>query len=148
MELSKIEKLLDAYFEGETNLEEEQVLMDFFCTQKVPVHLLQYKPIFIGLAAAREEKSSVSLDFLEEKPSKRNFSWKYAVAVVLILIGIGSVYISQPKLSAEEEEALAAFENSKEALRFLSENLNKGTKHLALVDEFEIAKNKVFETEK
>ena len=53
MELDKIEKLLTDYFEGNTSLQDEVLLMDYFNNQKVADHLLQYKPIFIGLAAAK-----------------------------------------------------------------------------------------------
>lgn len=147
MGLNNIEKLLDAYFEGRTSLGEEDLLMDYFCNHQVPIHLLQYKPIFIGLAAARKEQSERSFKFPESE-AKRSTPWRYAVAGALVIaLGIGSFYLSNPGLSAEEQEALTAFENSKEALRFLSENLNKGANQLSYVDEFEEAKNKVFKSD-
>lgn len=148
MELNKIEKLLESWFEGQTTLQEEAVLMDFFLNENVPQHLLQYKPIFVGLSAARKEKMEKPVMVFEREKTGKTPVWKYGIAAGLVLaLGVGSFYLSgpNPELTPEEQEALAAFEQSKEALRFLSENINKGTKHLALVDEFEIAKNKVFE---
>lgn len=150
MELDKIEKLLDAYFEGETSVEEEEVLMDFFLNQNVPNHLLIYKSIFVGLAAARKEKLEKPISFLEEENGYKNPMWKYGIAAGIVLaIGVGSFFINKPEsqLSSEEQEALTAFENSKQALQFISEKLNKGTQHLLVVNEFEIAKNKFLKTE-
>lgn len=146
MELSNIEKLLDAYFDGQTNLEEEGVLMDYFCNRQVANHLLPYKPIFIGLAAARQEQSKRSLEIPKSSTSKNTF-WRYAVAGALVVsIGIGSFLLSNPGMSAEEQEALTAFENSKEALQFLSEKLNKGAHKMSYVEVFETSKSKVFKT--
>lgn len=150
MELSKIEKLLDTYFEGETTLEDERVLMDFFTNQPVPNHLLIYKPIFVGLAAERKEKLAKPVPFLKEDSRQKNLMWKYGiVGGIALAIGLGSFFIKQPEshLTPEEQEALTAFENSKQALQLLSENLNKGTKHLHMVNEFEMAKNKILKTD-
>lgn len=147
MELSKIEKLLEAYFEGQTNLEEEGVLMDYFCNRQVADHLLQYKLMFIGLAATRQEHSKRTFE-IPESAVKKNPVWRYAIAGVLVVaIGIGSLILSKPGLTAEEQEALTAFEDSKEALLFLSENLNKGAHRLSYVDLFEDSKSRVFKDE-
>ena len=142
MELDKIDKLLEAYFEGTTSLEDEAILMDYFNNHKVADHLLQYKPIFVGLSAARNERSSREF-VLEESPSKIIKPWWYAVAgMVVVAVGIGSLFLSQPQLNQEEKEALIAFENSKMAMILLSEKLNKGTHQLTYMDQFDIAKDK------
>ena len=143
MELDKIDKILAAYFEGATSLEEEVVLLEYFLSENVADHLLQYKPIFVGLSAARKERSSRDFKFEENKTPKIIKSWWYAVAaIVVIAFGIGSFFLSQPNISQEEREALMAFENSKKAMMLLSENLNKGTQQLLYVDQFDIAKDK------
>lgn len=143
MELHRIEKLLDAYFEGNTSLEEEKILMNYFNNNHVAEHLLQYKPIFVGLAAARRETTNKIFVVKEKKALKTPEKWKYAVAILLLLaFGIGGFYYSQPQMSAEEKEALAALENSKKAMIFLSENFNKGKDQLSFVNQFEIAKDK------
>jgi|SRR5690554_571790 len=136
MELDKINKLLEAYFEGSTSLEDETILMDYFNNHKVADHLLQYKPIFVGLSAARNESSSKDFK-LEKSASKFIKPWWYAVAgMVVLAVGIGSLFLSRPQLSQEEKEALIAFEKSKKALMMLSENLNKGTQQLSFVNQF------------
>lgn len=42
-----IEQLLEEYFNGETTLEEEKILRTFFCQEKLPEHLVQYRDLFI-----------------------------------------------------------------------------------------------------
>ena len=143
MELAEIEKLLDLYFEGSTALEEENVLLNYFNNENVADHLLQYKPIFVGLAAAKKVRSKREFQLPAEKSWTLKSWWYSAAAVVVVAIGVGSFYLSQPQLTPEEKEALAAFEDSKAALLFLSENFNKGAKQLSFVDEFTITKNKI-----
>ncbi|WP_026449677.1 hypothetical protein [Aequorivita capsosiphonis] len=145
MESVKIEKLLDAYFEGATSLSEEKVLRDYFNNEMVADHLVQYKPIFIGLKAAKEERSTKEIE-LPENHSKINKTWWYSIAAMLIVaLGVAGFYFSQPQYTQEEKEALVAFEKSKDAMLFLSENLNKGAERLTFVDQFEITKDKIFE---
>ncbi|MCG2431044.1 hypothetical protein [Aequorivita xiaoshiensis] len=146
MELAKIEQLLDAYFEGETNLKDEKILRDYFLNENVPTHLLQYKPIFVGIEAAHKERFQQEINL--PKPETAAFTnLKYiAVAILVLSFLVGGVYFSQSnELTPEEKEALAAFEESKKAMLLLSQNLNKGAERLTLVNQFGNAKDKVFE---
>ena len=143
---NNIEKLLDAYFEGNTSLEEEAILMDYFNNHRVEDHLLQYKPIFVGLAAAKREKSSRDFQLPGTKASSSRKPWRYAVAAILVVaLGMAIFFNSQSRVSQQEKEALVAFENSKRAMIFLSEKFNKGVEQLSYVEEFTIAKDMVFE---
>jgi hypothetical protein len=145
MESTKIEALLDAYFEGNTNLEEEKVLRDYFNNKTVASHLVQYKPIFVGLQAAQQERSSRAFQLPVQEPKKIK-SWWYSVAALLVLaLGVGIFYTSQPHLTQKEKEALAAFEKSRETMLLLSENLNKGAEQITFVNQFTKTKDKIFE---
>lgn len=145
MESVKIEKLLDAYFEGTTSLSEEKILLDYFNTEKVADHLIQYKPIFIGLKVAKEEHSVKEI-VLPGNSVMADKTWWYSIAAMLIVVlGVAGFYFSQPQYTQEEKEALAAFEKSKDAMMLLSENLNKGAGQLTVVEQFTITKDKIFE---
>lgn len=145
MESVKIEKLLNAYFEGNTSISEERILLDYFNSEGVAEDLIQFKPLFMGLKAAKEEKSTKTIE-LPALKGKNNSSWGYSIAAMfIVLFGIAGFYFSQPKYTQEEKEALAAFEKSKETMLLLSENLNKGAERLTFVDQFEIEKDKIFE---
>lgn len=145
MESLKIEELLDAYFEGNTSLSEEKILQDYFNNEKVAEHLIQFKSIFAGLKVSKEERSGKEIVFPENEV-KTNRTWWYSIAAMLIVaFGVAGFYFSQPHYTQEEKEALVAFEKSKEAMMFLSENLNKGAGQLTVVEQFTITKDKIFE---
>jgi hypothetical protein len=47
MELNKIERLVEKYFDGETSVEEEKELRKYFASTDVASHLMQYKSILV-----------------------------------------------------------------------------------------------------
>ena len=61
MELNKIEKLLEHYFEGATSSAEENELRNYFSSTNVAPHLEQYKPLFDYISDAKKQHSSRSL---------------------------------------------------------------------------------------
>lgn len=135
MELARIEQLLEAYFEGNTTLAEEKTLRGYFASANVASHLAMYQPLFVGLKEAQEEV--IQKEIKLPTTSIQNNNWWYGIAAMLVVgLTIGSFMFSQPQLTQEEKEAMAAFEQSKETLRLLSESLNKGTEDLAYINEF------------
>lgn len=46
MDYRYIEQLLERYWQGETSLEEEEILKTFFCQKDLPTELQQYAPLF------------------------------------------------------------------------------------------------------
>ncbi len=145
MELVKIKQLLDAYFEGATSLEEERILQDYFNNRKVAEEFIQHQPIFAGLKAAKEERSSKVFTLPASKQKTLKTWWYSVAAIAVVAFGVGSFYFAQPHYTQEEKEALAAFEKSKNAMMLLSENLNRGAEQLTFVNQFEITKDKIFE---
>ena len=57
MDYKYIEQLIDRYFEGETTLEEERILREFFGGD-VPEHLRKWQPLFV----AEKELAGAQLD--------------------------------------------------------------------------------------
>ena len=55
MDHKYIEQLLDRYWQGETSLEEEQILRAFFSQRDLPEHLAPYADLFAYYAEARQE---------------------------------------------------------------------------------------------
>lgn len=104
MDYKYIEQLLDSYWNGETSLEEENILRTFFSQDNIPGNLLKYQDLFVY------EREEVKLDVLDdnfaakvmssvEKPvvkahvigiSQRLMPLFKAVAVVAIIIAIGN----------------------------------------------------------
>ena len=47
MELNKIEELLEKYFEGNSNEQEEQKLRAYFAQENIAEHLVSYRQMFV-----------------------------------------------------------------------------------------------------
>lgn len=62
MDYKYIEQLIDRYFEGETSLEEEHILREFFVQEEVPEHLKQWKPLFMAELTLSTAHLSESFD--------------------------------------------------------------------------------------
>lgn len=143
MELVKLEALLEAYFEGNTSIEEENSLREYFTGGHVAPQFEMYVPMFLGFQIASEEKTSIEI----ELPSAKIRSLKpwYGIAATLLVgLGIaGFMFFNGSGLTAEEEEALAAYREAQSSLQLMSENLNKGTSSIALLEEFSKGQEKL-----
>ncbi|MAP81358.1 MAG: hypothetical protein CL526_09750 [Aequorivita sp.] len=145
MELDKIKQLLTAYFEGNTSLAEDNILIEYFNSDNIDNSLLEYGPIFKALKTAKTESTNRSFSIEKSQEKKLGKRWYAAAATIVVLIGVGAFYFSQPQYTQEEKEALMAFNESKRALLLLSENLNKGAEQLTFVHQFNKTKNRIFE---
>lgn len=149
MEPTKIDLLLEKYFEAETNIVEEQELKNFFSSPNVPEHLKQYQSIFGYFEIAKEQK------FEQKTPlqSKKRFvGWLSIAASIVVLLGVGTfAYYNMETIPNQDlgqfESPEAAFEATQKALAMLSENVNVGVAGVSHIQEFDNAKNKIFITE-
>ncbi len=136
MELDKIEKMLEKYFEATSSVAEEQALREYFARQEVAPHLQQYGPMFGYFSAAKNER------FTGEVPLKtrKNYTkWLSVAAVAVLVFGI---YFG--KQYQEQQQAQYAYHQTKEALRLLAVNLDRGTEKVAYLNEFETTKQKIY----
>lgn len=139
MELAKIEKLLEKYFEGETNVQEEQLLQAYFNTSNVAPHLVEYQPLFQYFSVAQNETFTKELTI---QPRKSYSRW-LAIASVFV-VGMSVYFTMHFQQQRQEKEVLLAFEETKEALNLLSKRFNNGVEKVAYLNEFEQTKNQVF----
>lgn len=102
MKKMDIDKLLESYFEGETSLEEEKQIRDFFThtpVEKIPFALRQYAPLFgyFEEEGKRMKKSASS--------SGMALKWYYVAASVAvaaaIIIGV-VLTVSKPTITVVE----------------------------------------------
>ncbi|GMN04837.1 hypothetical protein MTsPCn5_02250 [Croceitalea sp. MTPC5] len=142
-----IERLLEKYFEATTTVAEEETLRAYFNQESVATHLEQYQPMFNYFSKAKEEQFT-KLSALSEpvKPRKKvYYRWVSVAAAVVLAFG---VYLGNDTYQhyQEQKQARIAYEQTKEALNLLAENFSKGTEKVALLEEFEVAKQKVYST--
>jgi anti-sigma-K factor RskA len=136
MELDRIERLLEKYFEAETTEAEEQVLRDYFTGDNVAEHLEQYSAMFSFFSSAKQERFTKQVPL---KTSKVYYRWISVAAVAVLVFGIyfGNQY-------QERREAEYAYLQTKKALGLLAQNLDRGTKKVAYLHEFEETKQKIY----
>jgi hypothetical protein len=136
MELDNIEKLLEKYFEATATVAEEQALRAYFAGDEVAPHLQQFAPMFGYFSAAKNERFTGKVPL---KTRKNRSKWLSVAAVVVLVFGIyfGNQY-------NEQQQAEFAYNQTKEALRILAENLDRGTEKVAYLHEFEQTKEKIF----
>ncbi|MEM8506891.1 MAG: hypothetical protein AAF717_03635 [Bacteroidota bacterium] len=142
MELDNyIEDLLEKYFEATATIAEEEELKRYFAQEEVALHLAQYKPMFNYFSIAEKEQFTKQVPLNTKK--KINYGWISAAAAVVLAFGI---YFGpdQYKAYQDKKEAEYAYQETKKALNLLAENFGKGREKVAYLNEFAVAKSKVF----
>ncbi len=90
-----IEHLLNRFFDGETNNEEEQELYRFFCRKDIPEHLIRYKSVFnyFEHTLKNELIEPVTAVKNKRKTKKHKFGIIMAVAACLLFLSILSPWL-------------------------------------------------------
>lgn len=88
MDKNNIKKLLDRYFEGETSLQEEQLLKIYFTSDTIDPELEEFKYLFAFFVQEKQLKASDNISIQPHQKTKqivRMKMWQWAAAAVLIL---------------------------------------------------------------
>lgn len=147
MEFSKIEALLEKYFEGETSIAEENELKAYFSSSNVAEHLEQYRPLFGYFAEAKEQKLTDNVMLISKK---RKVAWLSIAALIIVMLGIGTyTYFNVNTVKENQElgtydDPEEALEATQKALAMLSDNVNVGIEGVQYLQVYEITKNKAF----
>ena len=149
MEPSKIEFILEKYFEGETNIAEENELRTYFSSLNVAQHLQQYQPLFGYYVAEKEQKMAQKRPLrLTSSTKSRKLTLLSIAASVVVLIGAGTFtffnYNNSPEELGTYDSPEEAFVATQKALDLLSENVNVGINSVQHIQEFENSKNLIF----
>jgi hypothetical protein len=153
MEYQEIEELLNRYLEGESSLEEEALLKDFFSQPGMDAKYREYQEMFRYYAAARQEavppfETEKELNLLMEKEWKKEtqtrfsrvYAWVGSAAAVLVLSFGLFQYLDKPKPIVQDTftDSRLAYIETKRALLKVSKAMNRNTaslKYLSKVDE-------------
>lgn len=152
MESKQIKTLLDKYWEGESSLQEEQALREYFAQEVVEEEFRAFKPMFQFFK--QEQDAYLNGDFeerLSQKLKERNeeaprqakivrfLGRAAAVAAIFLAVvfaystwdsnpGVDPVAVETSELNEKEKaEALLAYQEAKAALMLVSKKLKKGT---------------------
>ncbi len=143
MDYNNIRKLLDKYWEGESSVQEEAQLRDFFAGTEIPEDLKPYRPLFQFFKMEQDKKLNGNFDEkliqqLEssDKPvsNVRKLPY-YLMRVAATGLLLFSIYFVNQQWNQSANETVAVeeltpeevYEQTKEALLLVSAKLNKGT---------------------
>ncbi len=152
MEYKEIEKLLNRYMEGESTLEEEALLKEYFSKPGLPEDQVEFQEMFRYLSEAKLE-STPPFNITDELNSLIEIEWKKesvnrfrhlyawagsAAAVLIISFGLFQ-YLNKPEPEIKDtfKDPKLAYLETKQALLKVSEVMNHNTsrlKYLSKVD--------------
>lgn len=149
--IEKVRKMLEGFYRGDSSLEEEKSLQDFFSSNSVPEDLLADQELFKAFVDTGEsievpgDLNAKILDTIDaaEKASTRTkrislYSFSGLAAGLLALIAVYVFFLrnDEPVLLAAQQEfdtyadPMDAYEEAKRTLAFVSVKLNSGTKEI------------------
>lgn len=152
MNSRQTEILLERYFNGETSLEDEKKLREFFQKKDIPPHLRSLKAQFEYFADEQNHEylnESFENKILHEiskadKLTKKNTIRRYlltASGIAASILIILSLFFKFDPLSSKVEDTfsdpMAAYLETKKALLFVSKTFNKGIDPIKKVAKFD-----------
>jgi len=162
MVLVRIEKLLKKYEDGQTTLNEEVELRDYFSQSVIAPQFEVYRPLFNYFDVTCKEKSTSDIR-LQTNSYHRIYLWLAIAAMVVLVFTIFTKTDMSSSLKFNEltEDQLMAFNQTRKAMDLLANNinkgsegfnaltvmsefLNKGAENIFLVESFTETKNKIF----
>jgi hypothetical protein len=154
--IEKVRKMLERFYLGETTLEEEKWLQDYFSSTAVPEELLPDKELFETFGLSNEsitvpgDLNKKILDRLEREERKELrtrrislFSLSGLAAGLLVLIAVylfflrteDTTLLATSQWSDTYEDPVEAYQEAKRTLAFVSSKLNNGTSELKHVQQ-------------
>lgn len=140
---AKIDKLLEKYLEGETTLNEEHILSEYFNHQEVKPEWMAYKDLFTYFEDSKEVVPQVAFTPLRRKKSRFEFFQKYAAIAMICLIGTMFYYQNQgsEELGTYDDPEVALHE-TKKVFDLISYHLNSSTSEMQYLNTLEQTKTK------
>lgn len=156
MNLKQVKQLLEQYYEGETSLQEEKALVQFFQSDEVPEELKIDQAQFLFYEAAQKETTHNNYTYASQVSKGVLLRPKFlriaiGIAASFLLIS-GSFYFLKQQgdasntLTAEELiQSKQAYAETRKALLLISEKLNKGANELNKISKFNEVHNSIIQ---
>ncbi|MDT8413913.1 MAG: hypothetical protein RQ735_00930 [Flavobacteriaceae bacterium] len=138
MESTKINKLLEKYFEAETTTAEEAQLKRYFSQTDIADEHLPYQPMFAHFNAQKTTESPAWKPIVKQKPLRK---WLSIAASLAIVVSAG---IWQQQNNRQKEAALL-YEQTKNALEMVSINFNSGAQEISHLKTFDKTISEIFD---
>lgn len=141
IDMKEIDKIIDKYLEGETSLEEEKQLREFFEQENLPKRYEPLRAQFEYFNEAAKEESKTDIDELEfgegeNKVHKLSEMQKFmirvsgAAATLVIMIAAYFMFFVESDKYANDtiKDPELAYVEVRSALTLVSQKMNKGTR--------------------
>ena len=145
MELNDLRILLKKYEEGETSLQEERDLKEYFNSNEVAQEFIASKSIFNFDVESKKIEYSKEIQL----KSKLKRKWAYAGVAASILILMSFLFFNDLTNKKLEEQNLGTIEDpeqaylkTKETLQMVADVFSEGREDLEYLNEFNKTKNK------
>jgi len=163
MSTDNIKKQIEAFYNGETTPEEEQILFGYFSGKDVAEELFDEKKLFLKMYEAadfpdvppmlasklsnlidelslKEEVKAVTIQPQQNKRKLWLWAGSAAAAGIALLVSVGISFNDKPSIIDTQTATITAEDQQKikeaqEALLLLSSNFNKGMDQLAVVSQ-------------
>ena len=143
--------MLDRFYLGETSMEEEKLLQEYFSTPGIPEELMPDRDLFRAMGHARdsvhvpEDLNQKILDVIDQQEKKEVrtrrisvFSLSGLAAGLLVVIALYVGYfrdgasgpLASVELSDTYDDPQEAYEEARKTLAYVSSKLNTGTSGL------------------
>jgi len=150
--IKDIRKLLDRFYLGDTTLEEERRLEEYFTSANVPEELIPDRDLFRSMDSGNDaihvpvdldQKILAGIDREERKMTRTRrisvFSLSGLAAGLLVVIALYTGYFnkvnSRVAMQDTYENPQEAYEEAKRTLAYVSAKLNEGTSELKHVQQ-------------
>lgn len=107
--MKNIDEILERYFEGETSLEEEQVLRDYFSQPNINEEHKIYAPMFEFFI--QEQESGIE-EITENKGKKRHLSVWISIAASIVLL-VGAYFTLSSPLKGNGNQSIVYIDGKK-----------------------------------
>lgn len=135
-----IDELLNAYWEGETDLDDEKLLKAYFLTDQVHDSHLPYRDLFVFFDEQARIIYPGRVVEMKPQPKQPRLRWMWVAASFILLAGLGVTgYNLLNRQTPKEVDVWAKYEvqdteeglkYAKNALAFASDNFQKGEQNI------------------
>ncbi|MBU8892922.1 MAG: hypothetical protein KOO66_09085 [Bacteroidales bacterium] len=150
MDLKKIKALLEKYYSGDTTLDEEKILREYFSSDIIDKELIADKDIFLYQIHENDKADSVpdisnkiwsTLNGIEIDNTKKFYDLRYLFLRIAagVVILTGSFFLLKNQVFKKDqnfqftdtyENPELAYQQAKETLLYVSAMLNNGVDHM------------------
>ncbi|MEN6296257.1 MAG: hypothetical protein ABFD61_09055 [Chloroherpetonaceae bacterium] len=154
MDINIIKRLLEKFYDGETSLEEEAILSDYFNNEDIPEELQKYQAQF----AFYQQERNITFDNLDfELPPKmpsKNYNrqrlyWAASIAATILIFVSILFLLPQNPFSKSHSRTItvsnpdSTYAITKNTLYAVSKNLNKGLGKLQKFEYLDYGMNEI-----